>query len=316
VPVALIRSWQERGNIGLANPILEEDAMALSESSSTLSLSSQAYTAAEAERLPEGVSVQPRRFVFRELDEMPQYYIGGNPILTHFENAFSLLIPPGEIFFVRSVRHYQGRVTDPEFSGLIRAFAQQEGLHTNAHNEFNRSFARFGVDVDREVAYADRVMKSLGRWLPRKIQLGMTVFLEHLTAVGAHVLFAAPEVKEIMHPEAFRFWRWHAAEELEHKAVAFDLFKEVGGGYFMRMLSAWVAIVCLAGPMIRIARRMMRDDPTRITPEMREQARALQRNINRMQLPMLRAYFRPSFHPWQVHDEVHLQEWYASPETA
>jgi predicted metal-dependent hydrolase len=84
----------------------------------------------------------------------------------------------------------------------------------------------------------------------------------------------------------------------------------------MRMLSAWVAIVCLTGPMIRIARRMMRDDPTPITPEMREQARALQRNINRMQLPMLRAYFRPSFHPWQVRDEVHLQEWYASPEIA
>ncbi len=39
------------------------------------------------------------------------------------------------------------------------------------------------------------------------------------------------------------FWRWHAAEELEHKAVAFDLFERLAGGYVLRVASALAALV-------------------------------------------------------------------------
>ena len=128
-----------------------------------------------------------------------------------------------------------------------------------AHNEFNRSFRRFGVGVDREMAYADRVMSALQRYLPKKMQLGVTVFLEHVTATGAHMLFMEPLVAESMHPETLRFWRWHAVEELEHKAVAFDLFKMVGGGYFLRAFSAIAALLLLALPFGRIVRRMRKE---------------------------------------------------------
>ena len=66
-------------------------------------------------------------------------------MLTHVENTFSILIPPGEGFFIRSVRHYANRVQDPEFAKLVQAFIQQEGHHTRAHHEFNRHFKKFGV---------------------------------------------------------------------------------------------------------------------------------------------------------------------------
>jgi len=273
-------------------------------------------SAIESARLPEGVVVQPRRFEFRDLDAVPQYWFGGNAIITHMENAFSLLIPPGERFFVRSVRAYEHCAKDPELAELVRGFAQQEGLHMRAHNEFNASFARFGVDVDREVAYAERAIARMERWLPRKMRLGATVFLEHLTAVGAHMLFTRPELAEMMHPEALRFWRWHGAEELEHKAVAFDLFKEAGGGYLLRVLSAIAAVAFLLPSMQRMIVRMVKEDPNRVTPEMRQQARDLNKKLAGPQLRMLGRYFKPSFHPWDEGDGQYLRAWYGEAQPA
>jgi predicted metal-dependent hydrolase len=265
--------------------------------------------------LPEGVVIEPRRFEFRELDTMPQHWFADNALITHMENAFSLLIPPGERFFIRSVRNYEDRAGDPELAELIRGFLQQEGQHTRAHNEFNAALGRFGVDVERETAYAHRAIARMERLLPRKMRLGATVFLEHLTATGAHVLFMEPAIARAMHPEALRFWRWHAAEELEHKAVAFDLFRAIGGGYGLRVLSALAATALLLVPFYRLFLRMLNEDPRPVTKAMRREARDLNRKIAGPQLRLLAHYFRPGFHPWQEHDQRYLQEWYATPDT-
>jgi hypothetical protein len=265
-----------------------------------------------AQTIPDGVQIVPRRFVFRELDSIPKYWFGGNPLITHIENTFSILIPPGERFFIQSVRNYAGRVRDPEFAKLVQAFIAQEGHHTRAHHEFNRHFEKFGIGVSREEAYAARAMERASCILPKKIQLGITVFFEHLTATGAHMLFAEPEIARHIHPEALRFWRWHAAEELEHKAVAFDLFGKVGGGYGTRVFSALVGLLWFAPAFIRMARRMLKEDPGPITPEMRAQARAIDRRARAIQTPLLLAYFKPGFHPWKVDDAPYLAEWSAS----
>jgi hypothetical protein len=266
-----------------------------------------------AARSAAGDFIQPRKFEFRDLDAVPQDWFAGNPIATHIENAFSLVIPPGERFFIRAVRNYADRIADPELADLARAFVQQEGLHMRAHNELNESFKRFGVDVDREIAYAEKVFAWIEKRVPKKIQLGMTAFLEHITATGAHTLFMEPIVAQSMHPEMLRFWRWHAVEELEHKAVAFDVFRKIGGGYFIRVVSAITAIVLLAWPFERIARRMINGDPRGASAEDRRRARALQRQTIPPQIRLIAQYFKPGFHPSDFDDRAHLEEWYASP---
>lgn len=261
---------------------------------------------------PEGVSMQPREFSFADIDAIPQYWNMDNPVLTHFENAFSIMIPPGERFFIDSVRHHEKRVTDDEGRELIRAFVQQEGLHSRAHDRFNASYAKFGIDVRKQQRYADRVFGRLRRWLPWRIQLGITVFAEHLTAVGAHTLLDNDDAEDEMDPQMLEFWRWHAAEELEHKSVAFDLFAKVGGRYATRMLSVFIAVALLAVPMLRITKGMMNDDTHAPTRAERKEAAAFQRKILRQQAPMLAAYLRPSFHPWQIDDTAMLERWYQS----
>jgi len=259
---------------------------------------------------PEGIAMQPREYSFEDLDAIPKYWNLDNPVLTHFENAFSIMIPPGERFFIDSVRAYEDRVTDDEGRALIKAFVRQEGLHGEAHDRFNASYERYGIDIARQEAYAAKVFRRARRWLPAKIQLGITVFSEHLTAVGAHTLLDAPEVEDEIDPQMLSFWRWHAAEELEHKSVAFDLFHRVGGGYATRMLSVLAAALFLAVPMVRITRALLREDPHQATAADRKQALAVQRRMGRRQLPLFLAYFKPGFHPWQIDDSGMLREWY------
>lgn len=268
------------------------------------------FPAAESSK---GAFIQPRKFEFRDLESVPQYWFADNPIVTHIENAFSILIPPGERFFIRAVRNYQDRATDPELADLIRAFVQQEGLHMRAHNELNDSFKRFGVDVDREIAYAESVFAWIEKKVPKKIQLGMTAFLEHLTATGAHMLFMEPLARQSMHPEMARFWTWHAVEELEHKSVAFDLFENVGGGYFLRVFSAFTALALLARPFARIAKRMIVKDPRRVTAEDQRVAKELERKLTIPQIRLIAQYFKPGFHPGDFDDRAYLSDWYAAP---
>ncbi len=265
---------------------------------------------ARSDAFPDGVAMQPREYSFEDLEAIPKNWTLDNPLITHFQNAFSIMIPPGERFFIDSVKAFEGRVDDEEGKALIAAFVRQEGLHGEAHDRFNASIARFGIDISRQQSYAERVFRRTRRWLPARIQLGITVFSEHLTAVGAHALLSSPEAADELEPQMLSFWRWHAAEELEHKSVAFDLFTRVGGGYFTRMASVGAAALFLALPMLRISRSLVREDPEVPTTAHRRQAREIGWRDVKEQAPLFLAYFRPGFHPWQIDDTEMLEDWY------
>jgi len=272
------------------------------------------YPKAESTKLPAGLAIQPRKFDFDDLEAVPQYWFLNNPILTNIENVFSIIIPAGERFFIRSVRSFEGQVTDPEQKGLIKAFMLQEGLHSQAHTKFNNSMKNFGVDVDRETKYFEKVLRGFERRLPKKTQLGMTAFLEHLTAAGAHGILDNPEFDEMYAPEMLSFWRWHAVEELEHRAVAFDLLKVAKIGYFHRVFSAILVLILLAAPVVKIFRRIMKDDSVTVTREMVKQARETNRKLMGPQVRMSVKYFKPGFHPWDIENPKYLKAWYAAQE--
>src|SRR5690606_34335040 len=66
---------------------------------------------------------------------------------------------------------------------------------------------------------------EFARTRPPLLQLGATVALEHFTAILAHALLADPRHLQGAEPQVAALWRWHAIEEIEHKAVAFDAFR-------------------------------------------------------------------------------------------
>ncbi|SHY70081.1 metal-dependent hydrolase [Mycobacteroides abscessus subsp. abscessus] len=66
--------------------------------------------------------------------------------------------------------------------------------------------------------------------LPARIPLAVTAAAEHFTAVLAERLLGDEDFRAIPgDAEVWNLLKWHALEELEHKSVAFDVFRSVGG---------------------------------------------------------------------------------------
>ena len=187
---------------------------------------------AEAVRA-EGIVV--RRPSLDDWSDLPRYWNRGEPFATHFLNALSSVFPPGEAFFVKSVLHYRDEIDDPDLLARIRGFAGQEGQHSHQHDRHLKLLISQGYTglVTRN-RLADWMMRWSLRRMPRASLAG-TAALEHLTALLARRLLRDPErwAKD-MDPRMAPLWLWHALEEAEHKAVAFDVLERVAPGRALR----------------------------------------------------------------------------------
>src|SRR5437763_4198357 len=68
--------------------------------------------------------------------------------------------------------------------------------------------------------------------------LASSAALEHFTATLAELVMRDEETRDAMGHDAVRdLFLWHALEESEHKAVAFDVYRAVGGSERLRILT-------------------------------------------------------------------------------
>ena len=169
--------------------------------------------------------------------DIPRHWYGGDAFATHFLNALSSTFPFGEAFFVRSVLHYREQIADPGLLDEIRGFAGQEGQHSRVHEQHVEILIAQGYTaLETRNRFVDRITRWHNRRTP-KLSLSMTAGLEHLTALLARRILSEPELRTgQMHPEMARLWRWHALEEAEHKAVAFDVLMQVAPSHLLRVV--------------------------------------------------------------------------------
>ncbi|AZF26639.1 hypothetical protein C4J90_2466 [Pseudomonas sp. R2-60-08W] len=149
------------------------------------------------------------------------------PFITHFFNALSLLFPQGELFFMDSVRHYRSRIDDPDLKKEIQGFIGQEAMHSREHVAYNDLLQAAGLpahSLDRRLKFFLDLQK---KHLPPSFNLAVTIALEHYTAMLAEILLSDPSRFGDSLKGYQQMWYWHALEETEHKAVAFDVWNRV-----------------------------------------------------------------------------------------
>jgi uncharacterized protein len=247
--------------------------------------------------------VIPVRRVDLELDPetLPLDYYGNDAHLTLMWNALSVLFPEGERFFVDSVRRFRDRINDPELAASIVAFVGQEAMHSKEHAVLTKVLEKQGVAAamaaDRRVA---RILKLVRRVVPPKGQLAATCALEHFTALLAEQLLRNERYQEMLDEKARGLWCWHALEELEHKTVAFDVYKAVGGSYVRRVAVMVMTTVIFFAVTAGVYVAMLRERG-RLT-DLRGLARYLshfwgRRGFFSSLAPAYFAYYKPGFHP-------------------
>lgn len=248
----------------------------------------------------------------RTLRNLPHTYVGPDEVLmSHILAAFSAVIPDGEEYFVRTVRHFRDEITDPQLKLDVSGFIGQEAVHGREHRELNDALQDLGYPTKRIERNVDKALRFRERAMSPHANLACTAALEHFTATFGAMVLGNEEARESLGPLA-DFWAWHALEECEHKAVAFDVYRATGGSERTRKrMMNFICFTFIGGMSLEIAIATARDKAAR-TPAAKKRTREVLRNspfLSRHMWRQLRDYNRDDFHP-NDHATDHLvAEW-------
>lgn len=243
---------------------------------------------------------------------IPRHFAGeGDLILSHLTAALSAVFPDGEDFFVRSVRRFRDQVPDPELKRQVAGFIGQEAVHGREHRAFNDRLDQLGYPTKRVERFVKKGLAVRERVLTPKSNLAATAALEHFTATLAELVLRSEEARALFGQQPVRdLFVWHALEESEHKAVAFDVYRAVGGSERTRVVTMkilrWAFVI---GLTVQIVVSLLGDRDTYRRGRLRESWRRVRRSpvLDRALWDRLRDYDRPDFHP-DDHDTTELVE--------
>lgn len=237
-------------------------------------------------------------------DTLPKYWFAGDPFKTRFFDAMSTMFPEGEKYFIESVRAYRDEISDPVLAGQVADFTYQEAQHSIAHGLFNDRLREQGIDVDRFEASIRVYFGVLKRYLPKSVNLANTVAAEHLTAIISHV-WTRDDIQRDSDPRMRALLYWHGVEEIEHKAVAFDVLQQVAkAGYVTRIASMVYESLGFPLSVHLFMDNMFKVDGFTRRERIRLWADGLRWLYGRdglmhSLLPSYLSYYRSDFHPWQ-----------------
>ncbi len=265
-------------------------------------------------RTPDDLTFESRDIHFEEAAGAQRWWHGGDPVVTAYYNALSASFPLGERYFIDCVRRFRDK-GDARLQAQIATFIAQESLHTREHLAFNGIAAAHGYDLSRIDAYLQRRFAWARSRGPRE-QLAATIALEHFTAILAHQLLTDARHLEGVPPEIQRLWQWHAIEEIEHKAVAYDTFLAATrdmSGFRRWSLRSWVMAVTTVlffHEVVFGTREFLRQDNLNNARSWLHFVHYLfvKPGVLRRVLGNYLAFYMPGFHPWRVDDRALIAE--------
>jgi predicted metal-dependent hydrolase len=241
----------------------------------------------------------------------PRHWLGGDVYRTAFMNALSMSFPLGEQMFIDSVRAVPlEAIVDPMLRAEVKDFVGQEASHRFVHEQYNAELARQGFDYTLEPEILRRIERVSK--LPALDRVAVTCAFEHYTAMLADFVLRHPEWLDGAEPQMRTLWSWHAAEESEHKAVAFDVYRAAGGGYWKRVL--WylhVSLFFFWDSGRQTIHNLRRDRAASRWSTWSSAARTWfgRRGLAWHLLKPGLDYLSPRFHPWQHDNRALLQMW-------
>lgn len=233
-----------------------------------------------------------------------RHWLSGDPVATAVFNALSLTFPEGERMFMDAVRAYRGEVSG-KLAEDVRGFIAQEAVHSREHHLLNQLIDRDVYPVE-EIEGWIRDQVAWGRSRGPMAMLVATIALEHFTAMMAEVHIRNRDLFAQTDPELERLWRWHAMEETEHKAVAYDVFMAATRDmspvrrYWRRCFAMVMITLNFTNNITRFAARLLEADGYAPKAALRAVRRFVWRKPGLFSRGWKTyfAWYRPGFHPF------------------
>lgn len=184
--------------------------------------------------------LKARRVQFN-LDNTPLHWLPDDPFATHMINGIHLLLPAGELWFCRVYNQALPYVTDAQLRADVEGFIRQEAVHSRVHSKAEHYLIQHGLQTDEIRERAEWLFGhvlgdapfGLGflqnrllakQWLV--IRVGLVAAVEHFTGMLGQWAMDNKSWDKA-DPVMADLFRWHLAEEVEHRTVAFDLFEHL-----------------------------------------------------------------------------------------
>ncbi|MCG8391788.1 MAG: metal-dependent hydrolase [Pseudomonadales bacterium] len=185
--------------------------------------------------------LKARRVQF-DFNDTPLHWLRDDPFSTHVINGIHLLLPAGELWFCRVYNQALPLVTDDVLREDVQGFIRQEAIHSRAHSQAQTYLERHGLSVDD---YVQRIEWLFGTflgdapfgigWLQREsvrkqwlvMRVGIIAAIEHFTGVLGQWAMDNESWEQNGDATMVDLFKWHLAEEVEHRTVAFDLFEHL-----------------------------------------------------------------------------------------
>ncbi|PKM21738.1 MAG: metal-dependent hydrolase [Gammaproteobacteria bacterium HGW-Gammaproteobacteria-14] len=188
----------------------------------------------------QGHSLKARKVKF-DLSNSPVHWLPGDVFSSHLINGIHLLLPAGELWFCRVYNKALPFVTDPLLREEVQGFIRQEGVHAQAHRKGEAWLQQNGYDIHEFRRKADWMFEQfLGEnpfalpFLKRKwsehqwliFRVGVVAAIEHFTGLLGDWCMNNTSWDQ-GDPVVADLFRWHLAEEVEHRTVAFDVYEHL-----------------------------------------------------------------------------------------
>ncbi|PJZ68797.1 metal-dependent hydrolase [Leptospira perolatii] len=259
--------------------------------------------------------VRKPRFEFSE--PVAKHWLGDSAYRTHILNAWTLIFPDGERYFIRTVQPFLSKIKDPRVLRNAKAFIGQEAQHAGEHKKFWRNLEDQGYRIKGFIKFFNKfAFGFLEKIAPKRSNLSVTAGLEHYTSLIATVGLGLGVLKQA-DPQMRKLFEWHAAEEIEHKSAAYDVYLDTGGGYFRRVIGMIVASILFWSFTFLGAEMLLWQDGLTFNWKVRRDAFEFifwKEKVFFHGIFAFLKYFHPRFHPEQE-DNYHLsREIFTSPE--
>ncbi len=221
-------------------------------------------------------SIKPRKVKF-EWKDTPIDWIPSQPFISYFINEINMILPAGEFWFCRLYNKVLPQITDEKLKEDVRAFIRQEAMHAQAHSSANNEYLSVrNIDIERNLKLMDLLFTKVLADKPLSFipvsgrlehewdlfRLGIIATVEHMTCVlGKYVLYNKKWAELGADANMLDLVKWHGAEEIEHRTVAFDLYRHLGGGYISRYYQSILVIAAVMGLWVDGAAHIMGQDP-------------------------------------------------------
>jgi hypothetical protein len=219
--------------------------------------------------------IHPRKVKF-DWENTPVDWIPQQPFASYFINEINNILPAGEFWFCRLYNKVLPQITDEKLKQDVQAFIRQEAMHAVAHNSANKEYlGQRNIDIQRNLKIMDWLFNTaladqpFGQNVPKVLdhqwdifRLGVIATVEHMTCVlGKYALYNKRWEQLGADPEMIDLIKWHGSEEIEHRTVAFDLYRHLGGSYIARYYLSVAVIVGVLGLWVDGAAHIMGQDP-------------------------------------------------------